>query len=101
MVASESGSISTSGIGAPGTSTSSRWSHPAGSGPTWRTTIARIPRPSRLSPTRSTRSRSQKTTRAPESSRPYSISGPVHHAFSETATAPIEVMAAKASIHSG
>ena len=50
---------------------------------------------------RSTRSRSRNTTRAPESSRPYSISGPVHHALSDTATAPMETMAAKASIHSG
>ena len=38
---------------------------------------------------------------APESSRAKSSSSSVHHALSDTDTAPIDVMAAKAMTHSG
>ena len=50
---------------------------------------------------RSTRSGSATSTLAPESSRPKSSSSSVHHALSDTDTAPIEVAAAKLTTHSG
>ena len=50
---------------------------------------------------RSSRSPSAITTRLPESVSAYSISSVVHHAFIETEIAPIEVIAAKATTHSG
>ena len=50
---------------------------------------------------RSSRSPSAITTRLPESESAYSISSVVHHAFIETEIAPIEVIAAKATTHSG
>ena len=50
---------------------------------------------------RSPRSASQKSTTDPESARPYSSSGPVHHALSGTTTAPIDAAAQNATDHSG
>ena len=58
-------------------------------------------RPSRTGARRSARSWSVTTTLAPQSSSPYSSSSAVHQALRDTATAPIEVMAWKATIHSG
>ena len=50
---------------------------------------------------RSTRSASANTRRAPESDRPYSNSAPVHHALRGTTTAPTVAAAQKATDHSG
>ena len=47
------------------------------------------------------RSSSAISTRAPESVSPYDSSGPVHHALSGTATAPIDTMAQNAIGNSG
>ncbi len=59
------------------------------------------PRPSRTGARRSARSWSVRATLAPQSSKPYSSSSVVHQALRATATAPMEVMAWKATIHSG
>ena len=55
----------------------------------------------RWSASRAARSASTKSTTEPESASPYSSSGPVHHAFSGTTTAPAAVAPQKASDHSG
>ena len=81
MVASSSVATSTAGIGAPGVTTSARWSQPAGSSPSARMTNPWMLSAASRSPIRSTSSRSVMRTFAPASTRPNSISGPVHQAL--------------------
>ena len=50
---------------------------------------------------RSARSSSANSTTLPESVSPYASSGPVHHALSGTATAPIAWIAQNAIAYSG
>ena len=100
MVASSSGAMATSGSVAVGSSTSSSRSTPSTSA-VRRTPITASPRPACTGARRSTRSWSATQTLAPQSWKPYSSSSVVHQALRATATAPMEVMAWKATIHSG
>ena len=102
IVMSSSGSMSTSGNVAPGVRSSSSESTPSGSVPWGRTTtmVASIS-PGAAACIRPSRSSSAITTFEPESSRAKTISSVTHHAFIGTATAPTEVIAANAAIHSG
>src|SRR5262245_51512926 len=100
MVEKSSGEMLAAGSSAPLATTSANARDFDEAAP--RTTIdSSIPSFARRSSILSKRSRSAITTLDPESSSPYSSSGPVHHAFSATATAPIAWHAQKLVTHSG
>jgi len=106
MVTSSSGAISTSGSAAPGvtsssSATTSNGSSPVGSAPSRTVTTLQSIEPTSAARIRFRRSASANTILDPESASANTSSSVCHQAFIGTATAPTEVIAANAAIHSG
>ncbi len=102
IVASASTSMATSGSGGSSPFATSDQATESGTSRSVRiNTVARTFVSERCGATRSARSWSANSTTLPESASPYVSSGPVHHALSGTATAPIAWTAQKAIAYSG
>ena len=103
IAASASGSTSSAGSGGSSPSTTAVHGTPPGqlARRYGSSTVARTLVSPRCGATRSARSSSANSTTDPESASPYASSGPVHHALSGTATAPIACAAQNAMTHSG
>src|SRR3954463_8707519 len=101
IVASSSQPTSTMGIERPGTTTSSHCSTSASDGALARTSIMRMPSRRHGFIARAMRSSSAINSKAPQSSRAYSISSSTQNAFSDTETPPIDTMASIDMTHSG